>query len=166
MSFSRPSSQSTFTANNLDPAGQLSSEQVQQLIAYLSSLLQHHNISPPESNTIAHSTVYQFCGNFSFTYSLAHSIISSDEWILDTRASHHACHNLSFFSHSTPVQNTTVILPNGQSVAINRIGFVHLSSSLVLNNVPMYPCSSSISLALVNSFKIVMTVLIFFQILV
>ena len=65
------------------------------------------------------------------------------------------------FSHSALVENTRVTLPNGDNVAIDRIGIVKLSHTLILQNVLLFPCLPSISLALVPSLIVTIIVLMF-----
>ena len=69
----------------------------------------------------------------------SHPFVPSDAWVIDTRATHHVCCNISLFSHSRLVYNTTVTLPNGHVVAINRVGFVRLPDTLNLDNVLFVP---------------------------
>ena len=42
----------------------------------------------------------------------SHPFVPYDAWVIDTRATHHVCCNISLFSHSRLVHNTTIILPN------------------------------------------------------
>ena len=75
-----------------------------------------------------------------YLFLLSHNFpISFSTWILDIEVAHHVCCSLSTFTQSTPAQNSFVTLPNGQSVVINRIGYVFLSPDLILNNVMFVP---------------------------
>ncbi|KAL6321896.1 hypothetical protein AAG906_035604 [Vitis piasezkii] len=56
-----------------------------------------------------------------------------------TQATHHVCCNISLFSHSKLVYNTTITLLNDHVGAINRVGFVRLSDTLNLDNVLFVP---------------------------
>ncbi|RVW80350.1 Retrovirus-related Pol polyprotein from transposon RE2 [Vitis vinifera] len=89
------------TVGSFPPLVSLPSNQVQQLIAYLSTHLQQQTIDPFESPSTSGPSISQIYG-----------------------ATHHVCCNISLFSHSRLVHNTTVTLPNGHVVAINRV--VHI----------------------------------------
>ena len=118
----------------------LSTDQVQQLIAYLSSQLHHRVTEPSGTSSIlgqppsSSPSVSQIHGNH-----LTHSTDSSHTWVIDTGDTHHVCCDVSHFIDSTPIHNTTVSLPNGQSVAIDRIGSVRLSNTLLLHNELFVP---------------------------
>ena len=75
-----------------------------------------------------------------YLFLLSHNFpISFSTWILDTEVARHVCCSLSTFTQSTPAQNSSVTLPNGQSVVINRIGYEFLSPYLILNNAMFIP---------------------------
>ncbi|RVX06900.1 Retrovirus-related Pol polyprotein from transposon RE2 [Vitis vinifera] len=84
------------TVGSFPPLVSLPSNQVQQLIAYLSTHLQQQTIDPFESPSTSGPSISQIYG-----------------------ATHHVCCNISLFSHSRLVHNTTVTIPNGHVVAIN-----------------------------------------------
>lgn len=137
-SMADPSSTNILTGSSSSPtpSPHLSSDQIQQLISYLSSQLHHSSITHLEShapNTPA--SAFQFCGNSLLTS----TPVPSQTWIIDSGATHHICNNLSLFSHSNHVTNTILTLPTGQSIHINKIGSVTLSHSLCLGNVLYVP---------------------------
>ena len=129
----------TTTVGSSPPPVSLSSDQVQQLIAYLSTHIQQQAIDPLESPSTSGHSISQIYGNNCSTQFFPHPFIPSDAWVIDTGATHHVCCNISLFSHSRLVHNTTVTLPNGHVVAINRVGSVRLSDTLNLDNVLFVP---------------------------
>ena len=119
-------------------ASSLSVDQVQQLIAFLSSQLQQpHHDSPP--NPAINSSVSHVMGNILSSSCFSHSNVARDVWVIDTGATHHVCCDISFFSHCEPIQNMNIMLPNGDTVAIDQIGTVHLSNNFHLDNVLFVP---------------------------
>ena len=127
------------TVGSFPPLVSLSSNQVQQLIAYLSTHLQQQTIDPFESPSTSGPSISQIYGNNCSTQFFSHPFVPSDAWVIDTGATHHVCCNISLFSHSRLVHNTTVTLPNGHVVAINRVGSVRLFDTLNLDNVLFVP---------------------------
>ena len=119
----------------------LSVDQVQQLIAYLSSQLHQQSIDQPEIPSVnpSSSSVSHIRGNIFSSSSFSHSIIARDAWVIDIGATHHVCRDLSLFSDSAFVQNIKVTFPNGDTVAIDHIGIVKLSDTLSLHNVLFVP---------------------------
>ena len=87
--------------------------------------------------------------------------IPSVVWLLDTGATHHVCCNLSLFESSYPVQNASVNLPNGATVAISHIGTVCLNKSITLHSVLHVP-SFSFNLISVSSLTSSLSCLITF----
>lgn len=59
-------------------------------------------------------------------------------WIIDSGATH-VCSDLAMFSHTLPVSNVTVSLPDGVRVPITHIGNVHISDILILHDVLHVP---------------------------
>ena len=127
------------TVGSFPPLVSLPSNQVQQLIAYLSTHLQQQTIDPFESPSTSGPSISQIYGNNCSTQFFSHPFVPSDAWVIDTGATHHVCCNISLFSHSRLVHNTTVTLPNGHVVAINRVGSVRLFDTLNLDNVLFVP---------------------------
>ena len=106
--------------------GQHTSDQVQQLITYPSSQLQHQAINTTEiDQLIVNSSVSQNCGNPFSILSHSHPYVLIGTWVIDTCAIHHVCYDLSlFFESNFFFQNTIVTLPNGRLVDIERIASV------------------------------------------
>lgn len=67
------------------------------------------------------------------------SALSSRSWILDTRARHHLCHDISCFECFANSKVSHVSLPNGSTVVVSNIGKVRLSKHIVLDNVLFIP---------------------------
>ena len=78
-------------------------------------------------------------GNIISSSSFSNSIITRAAWVIDIGATHHVYYDFSLFSHSTLIQNTTITLPNGDNVDIDRTGTVHLFDTLILQNVLFVP---------------------------
>ena len=60
-------------------------------------------------------------------------------WVLDMGDTHHISCTLETFISSTPITNFVVMLPNGNSVPISRVGSVSLSPHIILDNVLFIP---------------------------
>ena len=120
------------------PLTVLTTTQCQQLITLLSSQLQHSSRAPSEPEH-PDSSVSSFSGIF-FLSSTSHlPSFPSTSWVLDTSATHHVCCSLSLFTSSVSTENSFVTLPNGHIVPIIRIGSMHLSDHLILDNVLFVP---------------------------
>ncbi|KAK0593262.1 hypothetical protein LWI29_033784 [Acer saccharum] len=104
----------------------LSSNQCQQLIALLSSHLQQNSSQSSGEPLVSYFTSI-------------HSTILIDAWILDTGATHYVCHTLHSFESFVSSSVSDVILPNGQTAPIIKIGTVRLSSHIILYNVLFVP---------------------------
>ena len=74
-------------------------------------------------------------GNIISSSCFSNSTINCASWVIDTGATHHVCCDFSLFSQSTPIQNTTVTLRNGDNVHIDRIGTASLSDNIILQTV-------------------------------
>ena len=63
------------------------------------------------------------------------------EWIIDSGASDHMCHDLfKFFSyHLLKNQSHTITIPDGRSILVKYIGQIKLSNGIILNNVLYVP---------------------------
>ena len=80
----------------------------------------------------------------SSTY-LEHSVFSSNlvippallpnEWIIDSGATDHMVHSISYLTEITSIAHISIKLPNGESVLVTHVGQVQLSYDLVLENV-------------------------------
>jgi hypothetical protein len=89
--------------------GSLTSDQIQQLISYLSNQMhtQHHeSVEPPPASTFTpESLVSQMYGKNPQFYSISTFNMSSSSWILDSRATHHVCCCEDHFSNAASVQD-------------------------------------------------------------
>lgn len=58
-------------------------------------------------------------------------------WIVDSGATDHMCHDLDVFSSYTEIidKTSTITIPNGKHVSITHRGTVHLSNDIVLTEV-------------------------------
>ena len=80
---------------------------------------------------------------------LTHSIFSAkiinreafreSDWVIDTGATDHMVHFVSYFTSVTPALSTHVNLPNGKIALVTHIGTVRISESLILYNVLHVP---------------------------
>uniref|UniRef100_A0A2N9IE43 Retrovirus-related Pol polyprotein from transposon TNT 1-94-like beta-barrel domain-containing protein n=1 Tax=Fagus sylvatica TaxID=28930 RepID=A0A2N9IE43_FAGSY len=106
--------------------------------------------SPLPTHSISSASLYPSIYNSqTFTPNLSHSIfasnlifptsMSANSWVIDTGATDHMVHSLSYLSTITSMVNTSVELPNGELVSVTHIGTVILSSSLTLTNVLCVP---------------------------
>ena len=73
-------------------------------------------------NSLEHSV---FSANFT-TFSL----VSSQDWILDTGATDHMVHSISFFTSITSIVNLVANLPNGHKAVVTHLGTIQLTSTL------------------------------------
>ncbi|KAJ0947166.1 putative RNA-directed DNA polymerase [Helianthus annuus] len=65
---------------------------------------------------------------------------SSTNWIIDTGASDHMCHDELLFTNLQTLSKPFLIgLPNGQNITINKIRIVHLTQDIVLQHVLIVP---------------------------
>lgn len=132
----------------------LSTEQLQQFIAYFSTQLQDQSHTPTSNGLLpSPSAVPEACeatGTFLplYTFSLigmpsalssGNALVSSDSWVIDSGATHHVCHNRALFTTIRPLLNTFVTLPTGNSVSIIGIGPIVLSDNITLKNVLFIP---------------------------
>ena len=95
-------------------------------------------------------TSMPFCLHSSIN--LDHSIFSSNlvilpallpnEWIIDSGATDHMVHSISYLTKITLVAHISVKLPNGESVLVTLVGQVQLSCDLILGNVLCVPSFS------------------------
>lgn len=131
----------------------LSSEQLQQFIAYFSAPLQDQSLTSTSNGLLpSPSAVPEACkatGTFlPYTFSLigmpsalssGNALVSSDSWVIDSGATHHVCHNRSLFTTIKPLLNTFVTLPTGNLVSIIGLGPITLSDNITLQNVLFIP---------------------------
>lgn len=84
------------------------------------------------------------------------------DWVIDTRATDHMVHSISYFTSITATLNTHVNLPNGEIALVIHIGIVRISESLILYNVVCVP-SFTFNLISINQLaKSILCCLIFF----
>ncbi|KAG7557416.1 Zinc finger CCHC-type superfamily [Arabidopsis suecica] len=138
----------------------LSTEQMQQIVSFLSTKLHSSSsVSKPEVHSVSlsslpvpSSTNGPTPGTFfpsiicSFTSvdrpyvcSIDSNINAINAWVIDTGATNHICHDKSAFSTFHFLQNTTVTLPNGGLVSIVGIGSIHMGRYLELHDVLYIP---------------------------
>ena len=119
------------TLNSLSPS------QCQQLIALLSSQLQHSSPAIVESQHHDGLLVSSFSGKL--TLSSSYNSFPHNSWVLDTGATHHVCCSLNLFKNFFLTFNSSVTLPTSESVTITRIGSVELFNHFTLENVLYVP---------------------------
>ena len=76
---------------------------------------------------------------------LDHSVFSSNlvippallpnEWIINSGATDHMVHSISYLTKITSVAHISIKPPNGESILVTHVGQVQLSCDLVLDNV-------------------------------
>ncbi|KAA0065480.1 Cysteine-rich RLK (receptor-like protein kinase) 8 [Cucumis melo var. makuwa] len=106
----------------------LNSEQYSQLMTLLNNHLQAATTAPITTATaITHTS-----GIFALT---SHNNQSHDEWIIDSGASRHICHDKSLFKNWSHTNNMFVMLPNGHRISVDLIGDIQINGSLTLKDV-------------------------------
>ena len=166
--FKNNTSSTTF-ANNAIAVDQGSNEGVsltkaeyQQLIGLLNSQCHFGTQAPPKTavktpqvaNIIAQSSIglqgHELSSIWSFP-SLEYSVFSSTidisylnptDWILNSGATDHMVHSISFFRTITSSVQISIRLPNGDMAKVTHIGTVQVSASLILENVLCIPSFS------------------------
>ena len=83
-----------------------------------------------ETQLVANSSISQIRGIPFSISSFSHPFVLTGTRVIETGATHQVCCHPSLFFDSIYVQNTTITLPNGQSVGIERIGSIKLSDFL------------------------------------
>ena len=161
----------------------LTKAKYQQLIGLLNSQCNFGTQAPPEAvvetpqvaNIIAQPSIglqgHELSSIWSFP-SLEYSVFSSTvdtshinptDWILDSGATNHMVHSITFFKTITSSVQISVRLPNGDMAKVTHIGTVQVSASLILENVLSIPSFSfnlvSISKLTQNQFFFPITVL-------
>ena len=133
----------------------MSRDQIQTMISYLSSKLHGSHIkSLPDKSFASTSTfvhvISQISGTFLDLYSKSYydmlvSSVSTEPavslraWVLDSGATHHVSHNKDLYIEYRSLENTYVTLPNGYTVHIEGIGFIQLTDDISLHNVLYIP---------------------------
>ena len=108
--------------------------QVANIIAQPSIGLQGHELSGIWSSPFLEYSV------FSSTIDISH--LDPTDWILDSGATDHMVHSISFFKTITSTVQISVRLPNGDMARVTHIGTVQVSASLILENVLCIPSFS------------------------
>ncbi|XP_041999807.1 uncharacterized protein LOC121749289 [Salvia splendens] len=119
------------------------SDQCQQLISLLQSQLAA--ISSPNTlssstpsaaliNSPSTSTQISFTGTTLFSPFIPSISASSHMWLLDTSVTHHVCCDINLFTSSSPVDNSSVNLPNGATTTVTHIGSVYLTPTITLHS--------------------------------
>lgn len=127
----------SFSSGNSSGSGyrQIINDEWQQLISLLSS----QSVQGCSSKTDPHVVISMgsFSGNMHilFNSNSKSQTIFNNSWVIDTSSTHHVCNNLSMFKCSSPVTNSSMTLPTGESICIDCIGYVHLSSTMTISNV-------------------------------
>ena len=109
------------------------------------SALPQTPLSLPSPSNLASSSInfssnpFWIPPNFSqFVFSaqvVDRTTFKSDPWIMDTSAIDYMVHSVSQFTSITSIVNTCVYLPNGDQALVTHVGTMHISSTLVLNEV-------------------------------
>ena len=154
---------STFAVEEGSSEGvSLTKAEYQQLIGLLNSQCHFGTQAPPEAvvetpqvaNIIAQPSIgiqsHELTGIWSFP-SLEYFVFSSTvntshinpiDWILDSGATDHMVHSLTFLKTITTSVQFFVRLPNGDMAKVTHIGTVQVSASLILENVLCIPSFS------------------------
>ena len=111
--------------------------------------------SQPQANLASQSNLINtMSGTLSTLFSnpnLEHSIFStkivnrdfrSIDCVIDTRATNHMVHSITYFTSITSTLNTYVNLPNGEIALVTHIGIVKITEKFVLYNVLCVPSFS------------------------
>ena len=86
---------------------------------------------------------------FSSTIDISH--LNPTDWILNSGATDHMVHSISFFRTITSSVQISIRLPNGDMAKVTHIGTVQVSASLILENVL---CIPSFSFNLISIYKL------------
>ena len=108
--------------------------QVVNIIAQSSIGLQGHKLSSIWSSPSLEYSV------FSSTIDISH--LDPTDWILDSGATDHMVHFISFFKTITSIVQISVRLPNGDLARVTHIGTVQVLASLILESVLCIPSFS------------------------
>lgn len=123
----------------------LTKDQIQGVLAYFSSQLQ---TTAPKSIASTSGVTITALPGIAFSNSTLRfvgalhatgNVLSSESWVIDSGATHHACHDKSLFFTLCETINNSVTLPTGFGVKITGMGTVKLSEFIILNNVLYIP---------------------------
>ena len=100
--------------------------------------------------------------SISFAKTVNREAFSSTDWVIDTGATDHMIHSITYFSSITSTLNTHVNLPNGESALVTHIGTVKITEKLVLYNVLCVPSFNFNIISVSQLSKSIFCCLIFF----
>ena len=83
-----------------------------------------------------------YSGNSSDALFSSHQEADNSTWILDSRATNHMTFDANDFSHTSPLQRTSIANANGVVSSVTRAGTMTLSPSLTLSNTLLVPSLS------------------------
>ena len=120
--------------------------QYQQLLALLTSHLTQNNPVPTEAHELSNPI------ESGIVLSAHNSVLhNSSHWIIDSGATCHIAHDITFFNSISLVSGISVTLPNKSRVPVQFIGTVKFNSNFVLENV-FYVPSFNVNLFSVSAF--------------
>lgn len=106
-------------------------------------MLQEHDSQPPQPTPHQANVVHVSSGDSLLSTAGIHTVCCtispSVSWILDSGATDHIICSPTFYTSNISVVNTSVRLPNGNSVLVSHIGSVQLTHSLLLHRVLCVP---------------------------
>ena len=100
-------------------------------LAQYQQILEMLNKLEKNKSTSTYAKISHLTGMFCLT------TLKDDEWIIDSDASDHMCHNLSEFLSYDRIHSITI--PDGRNIPIKYIGHVKLNNDIVLHNVLYVP---------------------------
>ena len=129
--------------------------------------------SQPSASNSYLETMAGMASGLPFISNLKHSIFSaklvnkdmfsSTGWVIDTGATNHMVHLVSFFTTITFTLNTHVNLPNGEIALVTHVGTVKIIETLVLYDVLCVPTFSFNLISMSKLAKSVLCCLIFLE---
>ena len=129
--------------------------------------------SQPSASNSYLETMAGMASGLPFISNLKHSIFSaklvnkdmfsSTGWVIDTGATNHMVHSVSFFTTITFTLNTHVNLPNGEIALVTHVGTVKIIETLVLYDVLCVPTFSFNLISMSKLAKSVLCCLIFLE---
>ena len=127
--------------------------------------------SQPSASNSYLETMASIASSFPFIPNLKYSIFSAKlvnkdmftatDWVIDTRATNHRVHSISYFTTTTSTLNTHVKLPNGEIALVTHIGTIKITKTLILYDVLCVPSFSFNLISMSQLAKSVLCCLIF-----
>lgn len=74
-----------------------------------------------------------------FSFSVPHTLISPQTWIVDSGASRHICSNMADFISMRSIPKSVVTLPNHMHIDVNKCGDVKINDNIILRDVLFVP---------------------------